>query len=523
VKLALDGEVRSGVTGQGLVRVPRRRKDEGPEVAPEPLPAARVLDQPLAGFGDMHKPPGFPFAYSSAALPVPGVPPVVQAQVASPGRAGQRRFLGTGGRHGPSSSLVDEHPTPAARDPQPSQRGAAGIRERAGATRDLGALDSTEAAAHSGQDPNLRGRGLPEAEDGREPLVKSVQGQAGERGAKHAPEPSTSVPPQALLFVPRGPANLATIAPELAQARTYATASIAAETRRAYTREWGCFAAWCSSKGLASLPAAGITVAAYLAGLADGSATSRGVARKPAGLELALAAISGAHKTAGLASPRDAPEVKAVRAGIRRTHGTAQRQVDPLLVPELRRAVASLPATLHGLRDRALLLVGWAGSFRRAALVSLDVPDAAFKTEGLELHIRRDKTDQEARGRVLPIPFGSAAEVCPVRSLRAWLDAAGITEGPLFRSVDKGGTVSAERLCDRAVALIAKRVALSIGADPRTFAGHSLRAGFATSAIRAGRHYRDVMRHTGHKDVRVFDRYVRAAGLWQDNAAAGLL
>jgi integrase len=445
VKLARDGEVRSGVTGQGLVRVPRRRKDEGPEVAPEPLPAARVLDQPLAGFGDTHKPPSFSFAYSSAALPVPGVPPIAQAQVASLGRAGQRRFLGTGGRHGPSSSLVDEEATPPAHDPQ------------------------------------------------------------------------------ALVLTLPSPADLATIAPELAQARTYAAASVADETRRAYRREWGCFASWCSSKGLETLPAAPVTVAAYLAALADGTAAPRGRARKPAGLELALAAIAGAHKTAGHPSPRDAPEVRAVRAGIRRTHGTAQRQVDPLLVPELRRAVAILPASLLGFRDRALLLVGWAGSFRRAALVSLDVADAAFGVDGVAITLRFDKTDQEGRGRVLPLPFSSSADVCPVRSLRAWLDAAGIAEGPLFRSVDRGGHVSAERLSDRAVALVVKRAALSIGADPATFAGHSLRAGFATSAIRAGRHYRDVMRHTGHKDVRVFDRYVRAAGLWVDNPAAGLL
>jgi integrase len=329
--------------------------------------------------------------------------------------------------------------------------------------------------------------------------------------------------PQALVLLPHVAGDLAAIAPELEQARAYAAASKADETRRAYTREWTLFASWCSSKGLAELPAAPVTVAAYLAALADGSGTPRGRARKPAGLELALAAIAGAHKAAGFLSPRDAPEVRAVRAGIRRTVGVAQRQVDPLLVPELRRAVAALPDTLLGLRDRALLLVGWAGSFRRSALVSFDVPDLAFGPDGLELHLRRDKTDQEGKGRTLPIPFASAAEVCPVLSLRAWLDAAGITEGPVFRSVDKAGHVSAERLCDRAVALVVKRAATSIDVDPEAFAGHSLRAGFATSAIRAGRHYRDVMRHTGHRDVRVFDKYVRAADLWRDNPAAGLL
>ena len=318
------------------------------------------------------------------------------------------------------------------------------------------------------------------------------------------------------------PDPLVTLAPELERAKAFAAASKADETRRAYTREWSVFTAWCSTKGLAALPAAPVTLAAYLAALADGTAAPSGRPRKPAGIDLALAAISGAHNAAGLPSPREAAEVRAVRAGIRSTLGTAQRQVDPLLVPELRRAVALLPATLLGLRDRALLLVGWAGSFRRSALVALDVPDPAFGVDGVALNVRRDKTDQEGQGRALPVPFGSSAEVCPVRSLRAWLDAAGIVEGPVFRSVNRHGKLGG-RLSDRAVALIVKRAAASIGAEASAFAGHSLRAGFATSAARAGRHDRDIMRHTGHKSRAVFDRYVRAAHLWNDNPAAGLL
>jgi integrase len=320
----------------------------------------------------------------------------------------------------------------------------------------------------------------------------------------------------ALLLLP-----LAQLVPELERARTFAAASKADETRRAYTREWRAFTAWCASKRLPSLPAAPATLVAYLAALADGTASRR--ARKPAGIDLALASIAGAHKAAGHPSPREAPEVRAVRAGIRRTLGTAPRQVDPFLVPELRRALAALPASLLGLRDRALLLAGWAGAFRRSALVALDIPDLAFGTDGVALTIRRDKTDQEGRGRVVPVPFSSSAEVCPVRSLRAWLDAAGITEGPVFRSVDRHGKVSPARLSDRAVALIIKRAVASIGGDAAAFAGHSLRAGFATSAARAGRQDRDIMRQTGHRSRAVFDRYVRAAEMWRDNPAAGLL
>jgi hypothetical protein len=141
--------------------------------------------------------------------------------------------------------------------------------------------------------------------------------------------------------------------------------------------------------------------------------------------------------------------------------------------------------TLHGARDRALLLLGWAGGFRRSALVSLDVADLLFSpAEGIAVTLRRDKTDQEGRGRVLAIPFGSAAEVCPVRSVRAWLDAAGVSEGPIFRAVNRHGRAGAARLSDRAVALVVQSAAAAIGLDVSTFAGHSLRAGFATSAAR---------------------------------------
>jgi len=250
---------------------------------------------------------------------------------------------------------------------------------------------------------------------------------------------------------------------DLEPARRFATSASSAATRRAYAREWGAFSAWCSAKHRVALPTLPTTLAAYLAALAEGTATGR--ARKVAGIDLALAAIAAAHRAAGFDSPRDAAEVRAVRRGIRRELGTAQREVAPLLVPELRRALAALPATLHGARDRALLLLGWAGAFRRSALVGLDVPDLLVDVEGLAVTIRRDKTDQEARGRVLAIPFSSSSEVCPVRSVRAWLDAAGVSEGPIFRSVDRHGHVGAARLSDRAVALVVQRTVASIGLD----------------------------------------------------------
>jgi integrase len=329
------------------------------------------------------------------------------------------------------------------------------------------------------------------------------------------------MPDAPLLLRPQGSAPLAALVPEIERARSYAAASKADETRRAYAREWQAFASWCVSKHLPFLPAAPATLAAYLAALADGTASRR--ARKPAGIDLALAAIAGAHKTAGFDSPRHAPEVRAVRAGIRRTLGTAPRQAAPLLIPELRRALAALPSTLLGVRDRALLLVGWTGAFRRSALVSVDIAHLAFGPDGVTINVRRDKTDQKGRGRIVALPFGSSADICPVRSLRAWFDAAGITAGPAFRSVSRHGKVSSVRLSDRAVAIIVKRAAERIGLDVEAFAGHSLRAGFATSAARAARPDRDIMRQTGHRSRTMLDRYVRAAEVWRDNPAVGLL
>jgi integrase len=183
---------------------------------------------------------------------------------------------------------------------------------------------------------------------------------------------------QPLARLPSAPSPLADLLPELEHehARRFADAATAPATRTAYAREWADFSAWCSSKQRAALPA---TLAAYISALAVGATTRRDgrprAPRKAAGIDLALTAIAAAHKAAGLDSPRAAAGVRAVRRGIRRELGTA-----PLLTPELRRALAALPATLHGARDRALLLVGWAGAFRRSALVSLNVADLAFSS-----------------------------------------------------------------------------------------------------------------------------------------------
>jgi integrase len=296
----------------------------------------------------------------------------------------------------------------------------------------------------------------------------------------------------------------------------YAAASKAPRTRATYAGEWKGFVAWALGAGLVALPAEGPTVALYLAALAD-----RG--RRPAGIEVALAAIVQAHRLAGHGSPREHVAVREVRAGIRRTLGVAPKQAAPLVAADLCLAVAALPATLLGVRDRALLLLGWAGGLRRSELVALDADDVRETADGIEVHLRRSKTDQEGEGRRVGVPWGSSPASCPVRAVRAWREAAEVDAGPLFVGLTRHGKLTGNRLDGREVARIVQRSAAAAGLDAAELSGHSLRAGLATSAARAGKSERSIMRQTGHRSVTTVRKYIRDAEMFVDNAAGGLL
>jgi site-specific recombinase XerD len=302
--------------------------------------------------------------------------------------------------------------------------------------------------------------------------------------------------------------------PEVAECvQDYTGRSKSAATIRAYAAGWRDFLAFCSGHGLQALPASDDTVAAYLAELADRGAKAATIARR-------LVVISQAHKAADLPSPTGSSLVRRVHAGIRRTLGTAQQGKAPAVVGDLKLMLEQLPNTRIGLRDRALLLLGFAGAFRRSELVGLDVTDLEFARAGLIVTLRRSKTDQEGKSRRLGIPFGSSDATCPVRSLQAWLEAARISEGPVFRSLDRFQRVQAARLSDKAVALIVKRRAKAVGLDPARYAGHSLRAGLATSAAAAGASERVIMSQTGHRSADMVRRYIREGSLFQSNPAA---
>lgn len=307
------------------------------------------------------------------------------------------------------------------------------------------------------------------------------------------------------------------IRPELVeQVRGFASAATSANTRRAYSRQWTAFSTWCGARGLAALPALPSTVALYASELAE-------LGRKVATIEQAMAAVSAAHGAAGLSSPREDAALRLVLRGIRRTIGAAQREAAPVLAGHLRAMLEVLPQTLAGSRDRALLLVGFSGAFRRSELVGLEIRDVVFTTDGVEVTLRRSKTDQEGRGRVVALPYSGSPEVCPVRALRSWLGAAAITEGPVFREVTRHGRVESAPLTGRSVSRIVKRSGISAGLEASSFSGHSLRAGFVTQAKLKRKDEASIMRQTGHRSVAMVRKYDRRADLWRDNAAAGLL
>lgn len=297
-----------------------------------------------------------------------------------------------------------------------------------------------------------------------------------------------------------------------ADARGYIAASRAENTARSYRTGWDQFTAWCDQHGLASLPANPETVALFVADLA-------GVA-KPATIDSRLAAISAAHRAAGYDSPTKAEAVRLVRRGVRRKVGTVQRQVRPVTVADLRKMVGELGNDAAGCRDRALLLIGFAGALRRSELVGLDISDLVEGPDGLTVTVRRSKTDQEGGGRKVGIPFGANPATCPVRAWLTWLSAAGITEGPAFRPVNRHGHVATDRLTGQSVAQIIKRHAARAGIDPEQVAGHSLRAGLATSAAAAGVSERVIADTTGHKGTAMLRRYIREGSLFRENAAA---
>lgn len=310
-----------------------------------------------------------------------------------------------------------------------------------------------------------------------------------------------------------------------ARAAELARYSRSPATERAYRSDWTDFAGWCERAGLPALPAAATTVGAYL--------SDRAGSLKVATLSRRIAAITAAHRMAGQGFDGAHPAISRVLSGIRRRYGSRQAAKTAILTEDLRRIVRALPADLAGLRDKAVLLVGFAGAFRRSELVAIDYGDVILSGAGLVITIRRSKTDQEGVGRQVGIPRSRKnSSTCPVAALEAWLNATDALsaivnaemglgqprlERPVFRAIDHGKPGA--RLSGKAVAKIVKRAAQRVGFDPTKFAGHSLRSGFATSAARGGADLACIMQQTGHKNADVARRYIQAGQLLQNPAS----
>lgn len=288
----------------------------------------------------------------------------------------------------------------------------------------------------------------------------------------------------------------------------YIRASLSNSSRRAYRSDINHFQKW---GGL--IPSPPELVAHYLANHA-GVLSAATLARR-------LVSISKAHTTQGYPSPARDDLVRATLRGIRHTHGSAQRQVAPAVREDILSMVAGLQG-VKGLRDQALLLVGFAGAFRRSELVSLQLSDIEWVQQGFIAHLRFSKTDQQGIGRKVAIPYARGAS-CPVRALQSWIEVAGISVGPIFRSVSKGEVVSQAGLTPQAVALIVKERAKAVGLDPRNYSGHSLRAGLITSAAKLGVSSWKIRQQTGHKSDAMLGRYIRDANIFVDNPAGAVL
>lgn len=280
----------------------------------------------------------------------------------------------------------------------------------------------------------------------------------------------------------------------------YAAAAQSSATTRSYDADIRHF-----KQHGGSIPATPTVVAEYLANFADVLAVST--------LQHRLIAIHRSHVDANLASPVMTNLVKRTMQGIRRTKGTKQRQVMALVKDDLLEIMVHVERQrpMKAARDKALLLVGFSGAFRRSELVALLYEDVTYFESGVELLIRRSKTDQEGIGRAVFIPYARGNR-CPVKALKNWLSLAGIESGPLFRRINRYDRVEGQKaLTPQSVALIVKSSVRMLAGDEvaKRVAGHSLRAGYCTEAATVGLQPYQIREQTGHKSDATLARYIR--------------
>lgn len=298
----------------------------------------------------------------------------------------------------------------------------------------------------------------------------------------------------------------------LASAATFAEASKAEATRRAYTADWRHFSTWCSRVGADALPASAQTVAGYLSALAGLGFSATTIDRR-------AAAIAFGHRLGGHDAPTSQEAVRAVLQGIRRTLGRRPKKKRALTADLLVKVLRKIKSDPVGLRDRALILLCFGAALRRSELVALDAGDLEQKRRGLLVRIGRSKTDQDGAGQTVAIPDG---KLRIAEAVQAWLNVSSIVSGPLFRGIDRG-RISSERLSDRQFARILKARCAAAGLEPSEFGGHSCRSGFATSAGDAGADLRKTADHLRHVKLETTRGYIQDGELFKDHAGKGFL
>jgi len=274
--------------------------------------------------------------------------------------------------------------------------------------------------------------------------------------------------------------------------------SKADNTLRAYRSDFKDFSTFCAKNGLSSMPTQPKIIALYITHLSKSSKFST--------LKRRIASISVLHKLKGHYLDTKHPIIMENLHGIKRTIGSRQRSKKPILINELKLIIKAIDKEKS--RDKALILIGFAGGFRRSELVNLAYEDLEFVTEGVKILIKKSKTDQSGEGSVKAIPYFDNREFCPVTALKDYVSEkfAKKNEGKLFK------------LSDKSVALIIKKYAEKAGLDASRYAGHSLRSGFATTAAEFGAEERNIMVMTGHKTTQMVRRYIQEANLFKNNA-----
>ena len=286
----------------------------------------------------------------------------------------------------------------------------------------------------------------------------------------------------------------------------------AENTIDAYESDWNDFCDWCAYHKETPLPALSTVIVNYINDLAN-YATVATIRRR-------ISAISENYNAAGLSDRNPCRDwiVRETLIGLSRQKGVAQKGKTPIYWEEIRRMIALMDLKkLVDMRDRAILLLGFMGAFRRSEISGLDAEDISFVPQGMVITITHSKTDQMSVGQQVGIPYLEEPQYCAVRAVQDWLKDSGISSGPLFRSISKWGKVSPHRLSDKSINLVIKKYVGLIGLNPELYGAHSLRHGFATSAALSGLEERIIMKQTRHRSVEMVRRYINEGDLFVNN------